>query len=148
MNSPSRAYLDTNVFIDAVEGDDAISQPVKRLLQVSPRGSLVTSELTLAEVLAPSGGQRRTADLRRAYFDLIIWSGLIDLNPVTRDVLLDTTRLREHVRQKLPDAIHLATAISAGCAFFISRDEDFTSMPDGMTRVTAGDADLLRSIGE
>ena len=114
------------------------------LLAAARRGALITSELTLAEVLAPSGDERRSADLRRAYLDLIIWSGTINLRPVSRDVLLETARLREYVRRKLPDAIHLVTAIHTDCRYFISRDEDFDRMPDGMSRVGSTDEELSR----
>jgi len=54
---PSLIYLDTNVFIRAVEGLDEAAGPAKTLIR-TPRtqraGIAATSEITFAEVLAPS----------------------------------------------------------------------------------------------
>ncbi len=74
------AYLDTNVFIDALEGEDSLSAPAGALFDAAGAmpGALVTSELTLAEVLAPKGQRTRPADLGRRYIDLIVWGGVID----------------------------------------------------------------------
>ena len=47
-------YLDSNVFIDAYEGEPSLSGPAKALLnalRIEP-GAAATSELALAEVLA------------------------------------------------------------------------------------------------
>ena len=133
------ADLDANVFIDAVQGPDLVAAPMKALLEAgrTKRGAFVTSELTLAEVLAPNGGQSLPADLKRAYLDLIVWSGFVDLKPVTRDVLYETATLRQFARLKLLDAIHLATAVRSGCRFFVSRDQDFKQFPNGMEKVTS-----------
>ena len=51
----SVVYLDTNVFIKAVEGVDEASAPAKRLISILRQkrsGMAATSEITLAEVLA------------------------------------------------------------------------------------------------
>lgn len=134
------AYLDTNVFIDALEGEESLSAPAKALFDAARAkpGALVTSELTLAEVLAPSGGKARPADLQRSYIDLIEWSGFIDLRPVSREVIYETVKLRQHVppKVKLPDAIHLATAILAGCRYLVTRDQQFPNVLTGMQVVT------------
>ena len=119
-------YLDANFFIYAVEGNDAVAEPVRRLLLWLRQHSLkaVTSELTLAEVLAPP--VRKGALLlrvkRRLYLDLIVWSQLIDLKPVSRDVLYETADLRNISNMKLPDAIHVVTAVHSNCRYFMSQD--------------------------
>lgn len=128
--SPPRVYLDTNVFIFAFEGDVAVSERVKPLVDAfrSHPGSVVTSELTLAEVLAESA-RPRSPILKRLYLDFIIWSGIVDLVPIGRNILFDSVDLRSvhksaHGRKlELPDAIHLATAIQKKCHYFISADE-------------------------
>ncbi len=131
------AYLDTNVFIDALEGADSIALPIKALFEAARAkpGALVTSELTLAEVLAPGAKGTRPPDLRRRYLDLIVWGGVVDLLPVSRDVIFETIELRPHAPLKLPDAIHLATAILAGCRYLVTRDQGFRNMPTGMQRM-------------
>jgi predicted nucleic acid-binding protein len=116
MTSRPLVYLDANPFIYALEGAPAISAPIKTLFEAlrTRPGAGVTSELTLAEVLAPSKGRKRTPQLKRAYLDLMVWSRFIDLQPVSRAILYETVNLRATratAKLKLPDAIHLATAI-------------------------------------
>jgi predicted nucleic acid-binding protein len=132
-------YLETNFFIKAVEGTVEASIPPKKLievLRVRP-GMAVTSEITLAETLAPP----RRADAlplhikRRAYLDLIVWSGFVTLIPVSRDILIETADLRSVARLKLPDAIHLVSAIRGKCGYLVSNDGDFNKLPEGMARV-------------
>jgi predicted nucleic acid-binding protein len=144
-------YLDTNVFIRAVEGTDEASAPAKTLIDVlrsRPAGMAVTSEITLAEVLAPSR-RRDAAPLhlkRPAYLDLLVWSGLFTLIPVSRHVLLQTAELRETTNLKLPDAIHLVSAAHARCSFFVSADKDFGKMPNGVELVGSDHESLSRLI--
>jgi predicted nucleic acid-binding protein len=139
------AYLDTNVFIDVLEGHESVALPLKEIAR-KRRGAIVTSELTLAEALGPSGRQARPEDLKRMYLDLIVWSRFIDLRPVTREVLYETVELRRFASLKLPDAIHLATAILANCRFFVSRDEHFKNIPTWMEKITPDRASLSRMV--
>lgn len=144
-------YLDTNVFIKAVEGADEASTPAKRLIHALRNhraGIAVTSEIMLAEVLAPA---RRSDALplqfsRRAYLDLLVWSALIALVPVSRNILIETADLRAVSRFKLPDAIHLVSAIRSGCRYFVSTDKDFDKLPQGMERISPDEDGVSRLI--
>ena len=139
MTNGARVYLDSNVFIDFIEGDETISAPIRPLvyrLRQAP-GQAVTSELTLAEVLAPSAGRKRSPHIRRLYLNLLVWGRVIDLRPISRAVLYETTKLRAtkaNSRMKLLDAIHLATAVLAGCRIFVTRDRKIR-VPQGMVVV-------------
>ena len=135
--SEPRVYLDANVFIDAYEGESHLSDPAAALLDELRKepGLGVTSELSLAEVLArPEAEQdwRR----KRAYLNLIVWSGVVTPIPITREVLYLTAKLRAFHRPKLKllDAIHLATASGQGCRIFVSRDQRIQA-PLGMRRM-------------
>lgn len=138
MSDPT-VYLDANVFINAVEGNAEASAAPKRLLSAfrTHPGLAATSEITFAEVLAPA--QRADAlplhVKRRAYLDLLLWSGFIKLIPVSRDILIETADLRTVARLKLPDAIHIASAIRGGCRYAVSSDDDFRKVPVTMTLV-------------
>jgi predicted nucleic acid-binding protein len=145
----SVAYLDSNVFIEAMEGPDGASLPIKRLIEgtLAQRGVLITSELTLAEVLAPIRRRALPPPLRQLYLDLMADDGRVELKPVTREVLFRTIDLRESLRLKLPDAIHLATAVLAGCRFFVSRDQAFKHLPNGIETVVPDSEPLLRLAG-
>jgi predicted nucleic acid-binding protein len=58
----------------------------------------------------------------------MVGSKFLDLVPVSRRILFQSAELRfvrrrDHGKKlKLPDAIHLATAIQRGCRYFVSAD--------------------------
>lgn len=129
----SRIYLDTNVFIYFIEGDAGVAAPLRQLFSAFQRqpNCAVTSELTLAEALAPSRGgvAAPTHDKRRSYLELIVWSEIIQLVPVSRDILIETADLRQLIRHKLADAIHVVSAVRSGCDYFVSGDFDAKRLP-------------------
>jgi predicted nucleic acid-binding protein len=122
----TRIYLDTNVFIHAIEGSPDIADPLRELFDLFRvrRGTGVTSELVLAGA----------SDLRRrSYLNLIVWSRIFDLQPVSRDILIETAEYRKHAGMpKLPDAIHMVTAIRTGCRTILSADSRLR-LPDGFS---------------
>lgn len=143
-------YLDANPVIYAMEGEPEVSSPVQTLLKALRErpGLGITSELTLAEVLAPSKGRKRPPQLKRRYLDLLVWSDFIGLQPVSRDILYETANLRATratAKLRLPDAIHLATAIRAGCRYFVSGDKGIR-VPRGMSRAKADDTSMAKII--
>jgi predicted nucleic acid-binding protein len=136
------AYLDTNVFIFIFEGAQDVSERVMPLLEPlrNHPGAAVTSELTLAEVLAESARPRGPM-LKRAYLDLIVWSRVIELVPISREILYESVDLRvarrsAHGRKlDLPDATHLTTAIQKKRRYFVSAD-DGIGPPRQMKRIS------------
>lgn len=121
-------YLDANPIAYALEGPEELALALKKLFSVfrSRPGIAVTSELTLAEVLP----RKKIPD--RHFLDLLIWSKTFELQPITRDILVETANYRRIAGQKrpdgsismpkLPDAIHVVTAIQSGCGMFLSSD--------------------------
>jgi predicted nucleic acid-binding protein len=144
-SASSKLYFDANVFIYAVEGSDDIAGSLRILFELlsSNLTLAVTSELTLAEVLPKADPIRRRNSL-----ELILHSGLFDLYPVTRDVLMETADYRRGAgalrrdpskpyasMPKLPDAIHVMTAVRAGCSRMLSFDRAL-KLPEGMRHLT------------
>jgi len=91
MNEIARplVYLDSMVFIYSMEGDEATGPPARALLnQLRQRpGAALTSELSLAEVLAPTDRRGRIpTQLKRDYLDLIIWGRWLHIEPVSRPI--------------------------------------------------------------
>jgi predicted nucleic acid-binding protein len=130
---PPLVYLDTNVFIRGIEGNETEAAPVQRLLNLLrdfPEAS-ITSEPTLAELLAPTGrvGTLSLSIKEPLYLDLIVSGNFIVLHPVARDILILTAEIRSKFPQKLPDAIHIATASQAGCKYFMSHDRNGKRLP-------------------
>jgi predicted nucleic acid-binding protein len=143
-------YLDANVFIDFIEGGPDWANPLKAFFDVlsNYKRRAVTSELTLAEVLAPTKLRGALSPhLKRLYLDVIVWNPSISLAPVSREILYDTVELRRFTGHKLPDAIHVATAINARCHFFMSRDTDARKLPQGMELVIPNEDGLRQLIG-
>lgn len=157
---PKRVYLDSNVFIYALEGGPDFAEPAQLLISRSRASgwTAITSELTLAEVLVRPErlGQ---FNLKRDYLNLLIHSSAIQLVPVSQGILKESAAYRARVypdkpgpeedkRNFLPDAIHVVTAIEAEATFFVARDVRLR-LPDWMTRVVpdqAGITELLRRL--
>jgi predicted nucleic acid-binding protein len=146
-------YFDTNPFIYCFESTPefaALFRPLMEVLKENP-GAAVTSELVLGELLAPrrDGKGLPGHTRKRLYLDLLVWNKFFDLRPVTRDILIETADLRAFVSLKLPDAIHMVTAIHAGCRYFLSSDGDVRKGPRDLERVApdaAGIETLLRAL--
>lgn len=66
--------------------------------------------------------------LQSLYRDSIRNSSLLSVCPVTRDILIEAARLRSVSSLRLPDAIHLATAINSGCSAFLTNDRGIAAV--------------------
>lgn len=147
-NGEARIYIDSNIFISFLEGMPEKSETLRPLFEKlrERRGVAVTSELTLAEVLI-GPAKNRNPLLRRAYLDLIVFGDYFELWPISRDVLYESVRLRvvhkgTHDKLlRLPDAIHLVSAIQTRCRFFVSDDMGINP-PQGINRISAGSAGI------
>lgn len=137
-----KVYLDANFFILLVEG------PPSRLRDflMSCLGRdvvLVTSELTLLETLA---GARKSGDDRlAALYEAILTPGddMIVVRPIDRSVLRRAAIGRSEPGNKTPDAIHVATAMDAGCDVFVSSDRKLR-VPADMRKIPLEDlGDLI-----
>ena len=140
-----RLYLDANVFIYAIEGNADVADPLLQLFDRfrAGRGIGVTGELTLAEVLPKASSVQR-----RNYLNMIVWSRIFDLRPVSRDILIETAQYREYAGMpKLPDAIHVVTAIHAECRTVLSADSRL-KLPVGYSVISPGVENLNRLIEE
>ena len=126
-------YLDTNVFVYAVEGFARHRAFIEELFRQIEAGHVdaATSELSLAEALVKplEIGRQDVADL---YAELIQNSSRLTVIPIDRSILVDAALYRARLGIKLPDAIHVATAAASGCEIFLSNDRRIKT-PAGMT---------------
>lgn len=125
-----RVYLDTNVFIYAIEEYPAFANALDEFFGNIDAGELraFTSELTLAEVLVRPL-MDGNLEIQAAYQQALQNSDGFEVVPVSREVLIEAARLRSIANLRLPDAIHGATAILNGCQTFLTNDRRLAVLP-------------------
>ena len=122
--TPPRVYLDANVFITAFEQTGARSDHAWWILEAVENGEIIgaTSEITLAEVLVKPV-ERDASDLAAAYDSMIVSGPNFEVLPVRREVLVAAAGIRAGRQSvRLPDAIHIASAMAMDCRFFVTED--------------------------
>ncbi len=134
-------YLDANIFIYAVEEFPLVARRVNALFGRIDRGELIafTSELSLSEVLVKPMRDNLTKVVYQ-YLDLVRTGSTLSVIPVDRENLIKAAELRSQSSLKLPDAVHVATAIRHSCASFITNDRRIGS-PGTPERVILMDLD-------
>lgn len=119
-------YLDTNIFIYALEDFSEYSAIIKWIFQLFDSGTAkaFTSEFTLAEVLVQPFSVKNNS-LISLYQSLIQDSEVLSVPPITRPILENAALIRAQStsRISLADAIHLATANIHKCQFVITNDK-------------------------
>ena len=125
MALPVRLYVDTNIFIRLFEAKGDVSEALAELFLRAPRAAapfLATSELTLAELLVGVFRQRndRLIDLYGTWANT---NPYVEAGPVDRLILRSAAVLRARYGSlRLPDAIHLATALHMRCSHLLTDD--------------------------
>jgi predicted nucleic acid-binding protein len=129
-------YLDSNVFIELIERHNSPEAALIRELYGEDGRllwRLTSSELTLAEVLVkPIMNAQASDDLASPEWQVVDTYRQFVSNigtfqrivPVSRDILDLAANVRAMNKTiKLPDAIHVATAMQENCKFFVSNDK-------------------------
>ena len=119
-----KAYFDTNVFIYLIENSPDHKDCINRLIQhlETIDCKIYTSDLTLAECLVKPFADNDISS-QECYKKSIKTSGFLTVKQVSRSVLIDASRLRSLAKNKLPDSIHLSTALQCGCDIFVGNDK-------------------------
>lgn len=81
----------------------------------------VSSTITLAEVLVQPL-RAENSELAKQYEEILTSSRNFRLQPVTTSIARLAANLRGRYALKMPDALHVATAIEAGCDAFLTND--------------------------
>jgi predicted nucleic acid-binding protein len=123
MPAIKKVYIDTNIFILAFENAGIATQLLRKLFATkSKRPLFATSELTLSELLVRPfrDANSRLVD---AYDRTIVSSPWLDVIPVGKPVLRYAALLRANYPSlKLPDAIHVSTALATECTHILTSD--------------------------
>lgn len=115
--------LDTSLFIYLIEESPEWLPLVLSIFASAANGErvLVTSELTLLEVLVVP---YRTGDLSLAerYEALLTRSRGLTMVNIERNQLRAAAQLRARYKIKTPDALQIASALTARCSTFLTND--------------------------
>lgn len=125
-----KAYLDTNIFIYLLENitySNIIERLIKKLNRINCK--IYTSDITLAECLVKPFTDNDIIS-QNSYTQSIKNNEFLTVKKVSRGVLIEAARLRSCVGNKLPDSIHLATALLSGCDVFIGNDKKLKTSDD------------------
>ena len=126
-----RAYLDANVFIYAANGFAPFRRALKDIFNAvdDDKMTAITSELTVAEILVTpfrNADARQETECRR----IVAPRPGFSLIEIKADILERAARLRAaHRTLRLPDAIHVATAIGCKCDLVLTNDPHLKVAP-------------------
>jgi len=122
--------VDTAIFIYFIEEEPRYLPLVAPLFEEADGGKreLVTSAVTLLEVLVVP---YRAGDIRLAerYELLLTRSRGVRMVDVARDQLRAAAELRAATGMKTPDALQIASALSAECRTFLTNDRRLPALP-------------------
>jgi predicted nucleic acid-binding protein len=123
MDGVSKLYVDANILIYFIEGNAEFQAMVARVFaEADARGAvLVTSEMSIAECLH-GPFKRGDAPLVETYRAFFKDEELIALAPIVVPVLDLAAQVGADLGLKTVDAIHVASAMSAGCDALLTND--------------------------
>ena len=115
--------VDSAPLIYFIEDDPVYGKRLSAFFEAvsSSRIRAVTSVVTLAEVLVRPLREGRV-DLVRQYREILLTSTGFDTVPVSSEIADHAAQLRAAHGLRTPDAIQLATAMSAGATAFLTND--------------------------
>jgi predicted nucleic acid-binding protein len=121
-----RILLDSSVWICHFEQDAQFGAAAGRVIEALEEGRFrgVVSELTLLE-LTVRPLQLGRQDVADEYELLLSYFPNVDLEPVSREVLLDAAALRARHRLRTPDAILIATGLRCAATAAITNDKEW-----------------------
>lgn len=125
-----RVLIDTSVWIYHFEQHPTLAAPAGRLIGNLEDGRFrgIVSELTLLE-LTVRPLQLGRQDVADDYEILLSYFPNLELEPISRAILLDAAGLRARYRLRTPDAILLATGLRMGATLAVTNDEAWRAVP-------------------
>lgn len=125
-----RVLIDTSVWIYHFEQHPEFAVPAGRIIENLEAGKFrgIASELTLLElsVRPLQLGRQGVAD---DYEVLLGHFPNLELEPISREILLEAAGLRARQRLRTPDAIQIATGLRSGATLAVTNDEPWRNLP-------------------
>ncbi len=118
-----RLYIETAPLIYYVEENPSYVLKMDVFIAAVDTASIeaVSSVITLVEVL-PHPIREGNTTLEQEYRTILSYSGNFSLLPVTMQIVDIAAGLRARYNLRTPDALHVATALEAGCDAFLTND--------------------------
>ena len=122
-------YLDAIGLIYSVEQVEPYRTLLEPMWQEAQDGNLtiVSSPVLVVEALVKPLRDGNT-EIEMQYRELF-GANAVRLLEASYVVFEDAARLRAETGLAIPDALHAATALRAGCALFVTNDSDFRRRP-------------------
>ena len=129
-----RAYLDSNVFVYFLDRNPEYFSAVAPIIEAVGSGAIVgfTGDAAVAEVMVRPYRMSDPATITgiKAFFAA---AGSLSVLPHDGEAFDLAAQLRARHGMKFIDALHLATAMRAGCRYFVTNDDAIRSQ--GMLEV-------------
>ena len=121
-------YIDTNLFIYFLDQNTHFFPIASELLEAVEKGVFIafTGDLTVAEALVKPYKTKDNFIIHqfKAFFNTENFLSVLSHNSEAFDLC---SQIRAESNMKFADALHYATAIQAGCQFFITNDKGIRS---------------------
>ena len=133
---PARVLIDACALIAIIKNEPG-AERLDGLMEMIARGDaqLVESVQILGEVYKKSDAEdpatRRHQDEKLKNIRILLESRDVELLDVTLPIVRKATEFRQLHRMKLPDAVHLATAVLNKCDWLVTLDGQFPEV-DGI----------------
>ena len=128
LDQTTRLYLDSNIVIYYVQGEENLQRRVDALLTdaLSRNVELIANEIVVCECLY---GAYRLArpEVEAAYRSFFFDAGIVTVVPADFPLLNAAARIGAAKGLKLLDASHYCSAIDSGCECLITNDRKFVS---------------------
>ena len=130
LGSHKRVLIDTSVWIYHIEQNPTLAPAAGRVIESIQEGRIrgLASELTLLE-LTVGPLQVGRQDVADDYEILLDYFPNFELQPISREVLLEAAGLRARHRLRTPDAIQIATGVRYGATLAVTNDESWRNLP-------------------
>jgi predicted nucleic acid-binding protein len=125
-----RVLIDTSIWIYHFEQHPQLAAAAGKIIESLEEGKFhgVASELTLLE-LTVKPLQLGRQDVADDYEVLLDYFPNFELEPISREILLEAAALRARQRLRTPDAIQIATGLRTGATLAVTNDEGWRNFP-------------------
>ena len=134
-----KVYFDTNIIIYLVEGFLPYQKTLDNIqaLLESDEIKAYSSELSLCETLIKpfQVGSTKGVSL---FCSFLQESACFELFPIDKNILIQSSYIAADKNMKIPDAIHVATAMASGCEIFLTNDKSIQT-PKNLEKILLSD---------